>query len=747
MVLLKWIFKDRSLEFKFTLLAVIPVIVVTLFIVQSSINALERRMIEKTIAQARGLTRLFSLSLANASVIYNKGLLDNFVDNLQVEEIIISAMIVDANSNRILSHSNHSYDGKIYKASEHSYGPTLPRTATRALAEIKEGDTYELSRPIVIKGIEYGHVKLGFSIKKTRLQIAQMKNRVILIAVLAIALGIFSSIFMGRILGKPIKTLALKAEKIGEGDFEQRMDYESKDALGHLAESFNKMTGALSQNLHMLEENEKKYRALFEYSPLSLWQEDFSEAKTYLGNLIEGGVQDLREYFHDHPEEVTKCLSMIKVLDVNQTTLQMFEAESKEELLLGLDKIIPESSWETLIEELIAIAKGRPFEMELTNMTLSGKEITVLMKTNIPPGYEQTWSKVFVSIQDQTERAKSEFLKKMFGRYLSEEVLTSLIDNPDSIKLGGEKRDVTIMMTDLRGFTAVSERLDPEQVVQMLNDFFEVMVDVILKYNGTINEIIGDALLVIFGAPQQMEDRSERGVACAIEMQNAMVEVNRQNRQKGLPALEMGIGLNEAEVIVGNVGSRKRSKYGVVGSGVNMTSRIESFTVGGQILISDSVRKKTGDILRINDQLEIRPKGAKHPLTLHDIGGIAGRYNVFLEDMTQTLLDLTQEIPVHYTALDGKYMDEGKISGAILRLSRKSGNFRLQTKLNLLTNLKFNLENVTEELAHQDFYGKVVATSEKDPDIYTVTFTSMPPGIDGYIQAVISHGAREVLSG
>jgi hypothetical protein len=145
----------------------------------SSINALERRMIEKTIAQARGLTRLFSLSLANPSVIYNKGLLDNFVDNLQVEEIIISAMIVDANNNRILSHSNHQYDGKIYQASEHSYGPTLPRTASQALAEIKEGDIYELSRPIVIKGTEYGKVKLGFSIKKNRLQIAQMKNRII----------------------------------------------------------------------------------------------------------------------------------------------------------------------------------------------------------------------------------------------------------------------------------------------------------------------------------------------------------------------------------------------------------------------------------------------------------------------------------------------------------------------------------------------------------------------------------------
>jgi len=744
MALLRWIFKDRSLEFKFTLLAVIPVFIVTLFIMLSSINALERRMIEKTIAQARGLTRLFSLSLANASVIYNKGLLDNFVDNLQVEEIIISSMIVDANSNRILSHSNHQYDGKIYKASDHSYGPTLPRTSNQSIDDLKKGDIYELSAPILIKGIEYGQVKLGFSIKKTRLQITQMKNRVILIAVLAIALGVLSAIFMGRILGKPIKTLALKAEKIGEGDFEQRMHYQSKDALGHLADSFNKMAGALSQNLHMLEENEKKYRALFEYSPLSLWQEDFSEAKTYLGNLIDGGVKDLRRYFRDHPDEVTKCLSMIKILDVNQTTLQMFEAGSKEELLLGLEKIIPESSWETLVEELIAIAEGRPFELELMNRTLSGNEIDVLMKTNIPPGYEETWSKVFVSIQDQTERAKSEFLKKMFGRYLSEEVLTSLIDNPDSIKLGGEKRYVTIMMTDLRGFTAVSERLDPEQVVQMLNDFFEVMVDVILKYNGTINEIIGDALLVIFGAPQQMEDRTQRAVACAIEMQNAMADVNRQNRQTGLPALEMGIGLNEAEVIVGNVGSRKRSKYGVVGSGVNMASRIESFTVGGQILISESVRKKTGDILRINDQLDIHPKGATHPLTLHDIGGIAGQYNVFLEDMTQALCDLTREIPVHYTALDGKYMDEGKLSGSILRLSRKSGNFRLQPKLNLLTNLKFNLENVTEELARQDFYGKVVAGSEKDPDIYTVTFTSMPPGIDGYVQAAISHGAREV---
>ena len=140
-----------------------------------------------------------------------------------------------------------------------------------------------------------------------------------------------------------------------------------------------------------------------------------------------------------------------------------------------------------------------------------------------------------------------------------------------------------MMMSDIRGFTPLSEHLDPEKVLEMLNAYFELMMEIILKYNGTINEIIGDSILVIFGAPQQMADRCQRAVACAIEMQNAMTKVNSQNRNKNLPQFEIGIGLNESEVIVGNIGSKKRSKYGVVGSGVNMASRIESFTVGGSL--------------------------------------------------------------------------------------------------------------------------------------------------------------------
>jgi adenylate cyclase len=114
------------------------------------------------------------------------------------------------------------------------------------------------------------------------------------------------------------------------------------------------------------------------------------------------------------------------------------------------------------------------------------------------------------------------------------------------------------------------------------------MVDVILQYEGTINEFIGDAILVIFGAPLWWPDHAQRAIACAVAMQLAMVSVNAQNQRDGLPEVEMGIGVNTGEVVVGNLGSHKRTKYGIVGTPVNLTARIESYTVGGQILISES---------------------------------------------------------------------------------------------------------------------------------------------------------------
>jgi adenylate cyclase len=608
----------------------------------------------------------------------------------------------------------------------------------------KHEKVYEISASLIITGVKYGVVRLGFSLENIYEEIALRKIRIATIAIIAIVVGAFSSSLLLRIMSKPIKALAEQSVRIGSGDFEQKITYESKDDLGQLAHSFGKMAEELKMNMSMLQENEAKYRALFEYSPISLWEEDLSQVKRYIDGLRDKGIRDLRKYFEDHPEEISPCINMIRILYVNRATLKLYEAESKENFLSRLREIRTEKTHKILIQDgVIPLAEEKPVEVECVYRTLKGKEITVLVKVAIPPGYENTWSRAFISVQDLTERARAELLEKMFGRYLSQEVMDTMIENPDAINLGGEKRQVTIMLTDLRGFTALSERLEPEQVVQILNTYFEVMVDVVLQYNGSISEITGDSLLVIFGAPQQMPDRAQRAVACAIAMQNAMADVRKQNLAQGLPELEMGIGLNEAEVIVGNIGSKRRSKYGVVGSGVNMTSRIESYTVGGQILVSESVRKEAGEVLRIDDQMEVHPKGAETPFTIYNVGGISGRYNLTLEDKTSSLLELAREIPIRYTVLDSDYVGHGELTGAILRLSRKSGEFRLQNPLDLLTNLKLNLVDVSEELSRKDFYGKVVKRSNTEPTVCSVQFTALPPGIDGYFQAALAQGVRK----
>ena len=268
------------------------------------------------------------------------------------------------------------------------------------------------------------------------------------------------------------------------------------------------------------------------------------------------------------------------------------------------------------------------------------------------------------------------------------------------------------------------------------------MVDVVRHYNGTLNEIVGDSMLVIFGAPQQMPDRAQQAIACAIEMQNAMAKVNDTNKAQGLPEIEMGIGINDAEVIVGNVGSSKRRKYGVVGSGVNITSRIESYSVGGQILVSESVRDRAGEILRIDDQIEMHAKGAEAPLTIYEVGGISGKYNLTLERETINRHKVIREIPVLYSMIDGKHVDEGEQRGDILRLSPRSAEIRLKIALEPHNNLKLNLTDVSDDLSQKDFFGKIVKGSHKNEHCHLLRFTSVPPEISAYFQAVYRYATE-----
>jgi adenylate cyclase len=225
-------------------------------------------------------------------------------------------------------------------------------------------------------------------------------------------------------------------------------------------------------------------------------------------------------------------------------------------------------------------------------------------------------------------------------------------------------------------------------------------------------------------------------------MQNAMARVNEENRSQALPDLEMGIGLNETEAIVGNIGSSQRSKYAVVGSGVNMTSRIESYTVGGQILISESVRQKAGEVLRIDAEQEVLPKGAETPLRIYEVGGIAGRYNLALGRKDPVLVDLARQIPLRYAVLEGKNVGNKGLKGSVARLSEKTAVIVLDEPLEPLTNLKMNIGDVDEKLTNRDFYGKVIGRSEGNRQKHVIRFTSVPPEVDAYFQSHRQHASK-----
>ena len=345
------------------------------------------------------------------------------------------------------------------------------------------------------------------------------------------------------------------------------------------------------------------------------------------------------------------------------------------------------------------------------------------------------------SLRPQQEKLRLElcnqFIRKIFGRYVCDEVVEILLESPEALQLGGEKRQVTILISDLRGFTSISERLSPEQVVTLLNRYFETMVDVVLQYGGTINEILGDSMLIIFGAPVWRPDDALRAVACAVAMQLAMTDVNAKNQTDGLPALEMGIGLNTGEVVAGNIGSLKRTKYGIVGRHVNLTSRIESCTIGNQILISNSTLQETGPAVIVSRQIKMEAKGFDEPITLNEVKGVAGQYNFFLPAPENFLVELSQPLPVLCTILEGKHATGASFTANFVKLSDKGGEALAAQPPALLVSLKMRLSDAAGKPIPGDIYGKVIAN---DPTRFQVHFTTMPPEAEEFLQSFLLKG-------
>ena len=223
---------------------------------------------------------------------------------------------------------------------------------------------------------------------------------------------------------------------------------------------------------------------------------------------------------------------------------------------------------------------------------------------------------------------RNEFIKQVFGQYVTNEVAEAALSRDGPLTLGGDRRKVTVLMADLRSFTPMAETLPPEEVADDLNVFLGTIADIVMKHGGTVDNFIGDAMMAVFGVPLAKPDDAARAIACAIEMQNAMPSVNAEIKGRGLPDLSMGIGLSTGEAVAGNIGAKTRVKYSVIGNIVNLAARIESIASGGQIFASEATFQEVHDIVLTAGNLNVKLKGMSQPVPIYEITGIGGEFDI-----------------------------------------------------------------------------------------------------------------------
>ncbi len=407
------------------------------------------------------------------------------------------------------------------------------------------------------------------------------------------------------------------------------------------------------------------------------------------------------------------------------------DAEKNEELVQCIVNAVYSRGRES--ESYVPYAvKGREKQLRILSSLLRNEEedgFVILMVSDITELTEMRDAMKAMerinSLNRQLEN-RNRVLQETFGRYLSDKVVAQIMESPDGWKLGGHRQNLTVMITDLRGFTRMCEKMEPMDAVNMINHFFSVMYEEINRYSGTIIEFMGDGMLVIFGAPIPAKDHAARAVAAAVAMQRRIPEVNAWNAERGYDHLTMGIGINTDDMILGNIGSEHRIKFGVMGAPVNLAGRLESLCSESQVIISGNTMEAAGCDIEVFNLFPVQAKGVGSPIIAYDISGIGEPYGEHFDRKLHHLTELKKPVPVKYHILHGKSVGYSVSEALMTSLGPQGAMLTAEKGVELFDNLYLEIGD--------GVYGKVIQFQNGE---VRVTFTSTPEGFDRWTEEII----------
>ncbi|HEX8255760.1 MAG TPA: adenylate/guanylate cyclase domain-containing protein [Thermoanaerobaculia bacterium] len=230
---------------------------------------------------------------------------------------------------------------------------------------------------------------------------------------------------------------------------------------------------------------------------------------------------------------------------------------------------------------------------------------------------------VITAMKFVQEQRQTALLKATFGRYVSPQILDHILAHPEKVRLGGERRDLTILFSDIRGFTSISEASEPEEVVEMLNEYLTRMVEILLAHGGTLDKFIGDAVMGFWNAPANDPDHARHAVACAVEMIEETARLRERWASEGKASLRIGVGVNTGEAVAGNIGSERVFGYTVIGDAVNLASRLEGKNkdYGTEVIVSESTLERMGDGFETVYLDDVKVKGKERAVKIYEVKG------------------------------------------------------------------------------------------------------------------------------